>query len=62
MLHIESRPSKEDQQQHDFLINLKDEDNLEDVCQKIMSNLKPVVDNVSKHGGENGNYTLLLLG
>ena len=54
VLQIESRLSKDGENKHDFLVNLGDNDNLEDVCQKIMSNLKPVVENVDKHGGEKG--------
>ena len=59
MLEIESRLSKQGGNKHDFLVNLGDEENLNDVCEKIMSDLKPVVENVSKHGGEKGKQKYL---
>ena len=54
MKQIESRVSKQGEGKHDFLVDLGDDDNLDDVCEKIMASLKPVVENVSKHGGEKG--------
>ncbi len=38
----------------DFLVGLESSDNLEDVCRKIIENLKPTVPKVEKHGGEKG--------
>lgn len=61
-MQVESRPSKKVDDEHDFLVNLGDDDNLEDVCQKIMSNLKPVVQNLNKHGGETGTFCLTIQG
>lgn len=52
MTNMESRPSKSDPSKHDFLVGIDDSLNLESVCDKIMENLKPVVQNVIKHGGE----------
>ena len=54
MTNMESRPSKSDPSKHDFLVGIDDSLNLESVCDKIMENLKPVVQNVIKHGGEKG--------
>ena len=54
ILQLESRPAKNDPDKHDFLVNLDDDDSMETVCEKIMSALKPVVQNVDKHGGEKG--------
>lgn len=54
ILQIESRPSKYAGGELDFLIGLRDADNLKDVCEKIVSNLKPIAPNVAKHGGEKG--------
>eukprot|EP00795_Rhopilema_esculentum_P005258 gene5258-405_t len=52
VLRVESRPSKHDAAKQDFLVNLDENDNLGDICEKIMSKLKPVVANVQKHGGD----------
>ena len=53
-MQLESRPAKNGADKHDFLVNLDDDDSMETVCEKIMSALKPVVENVDKHGGEKG--------
>jgi len=52
VLQIESRLSKQGGNKHDFLVHFADDENQNDVFEKIMSNLKPVVKNVGKHGGE----------
>ena len=60
---MESRLSKHDAAKQDFLVNLDENDNLGDICEKIMSKLKPVVVNVQKHGGDQGSSNgIFLLG
>ena len=56
VLQIESRLSKQGGNKHDFLVHFADDENQNDVFEKIMSNLKPVLKNVGKHGGEKGKH------
>ena len=60
-MRVESRPSKHDAAKQDFLVNLDENDNLGDICEKIMSKLKPVVVNVQKHGGDKGSLNGIIL-
>ena len=61
MLQIESRLSKQGGNKHDFLVHFDDDVNQNDVFEKIVSNLKPVVKNIGKHGGDKGNLLLFII-